>query len=130
MQPVSCYDVGRYSPASEFCQYGICIQRIGRGDSPVYDSDLQCQLFFLGNSDHFSSMVYVRGGTNCRPDFSKGNQIFPPLITILVSGVVTLSVLGPIGYVISNYIATFLRAMESYGWLVSMILGAVFRSLL
>ena len=49
-----------------------------------------------------------------------------PLITILVSGVVTLSVLGPIGYVISNYIATFLRAMESYGWLVSMILGAVF----
>lgn len=49
-----------------------------------------------------------------------------PLITILVSGVVTLSVLGPIGYVISNYIAIFLRAMESYGWLVSMILGAVF----
>lgn len=49
-----------------------------------------------------------------------------PLITILVSGVVTLSVLGPIGYIISNYLAAFLRAMENYGWLVSMILGAVF----
>ena len=49
-----------------------------------------------------------------------------PLITILVSGVVTLSVLGPIGYVISNYLAAFLRAMENYGWLVSMVLGAVF----
>ena len=49
-----------------------------------------------------------------------------PLITILVSGIVTLSVLGPIGYIISNYLAAFLRAMENYGWLVSMILGAVF----
>ncbi len=49
-----------------------------------------------------------------------------PLITILVSGIVTLSVLGPIGYIISNYLAAFLRAMENYGWLVSMVLGAVF----
>ena len=49
-----------------------------------------------------------------------------PLLTILVSGIVTLSVLGPVGYIISNYLAAFLRAMENYGWLVSMVLGAVF----
>lgn len=49
-----------------------------------------------------------------------------PLITALVTGVVTLSVLGPLGYIISNYLADFLRSMEAYGWLVSMVLGAVF----
>ncbi len=49
-----------------------------------------------------------------------------PLITALVTGVVTLSVLGPAGYIISNYLADFLRSMEAYGWLVSMVLGAVF----
>ena len=49
-----------------------------------------------------------------------------PLITILVTGTVALSVLGPIGYIISNYIADFLKMMESYSWLVSTILGALF----
>ena len=49
-----------------------------------------------------------------------------PLITALATGVVTLSVLGPLGYIISNYLADFLRSMEAYGWLVSMVLGAVF----
>lgn len=49
-----------------------------------------------------------------------------PLITILVTGVVALSVLGPIGYIISNYIADGIRAAESFGWLLSMVMGAVF----
>lgn len=49
-----------------------------------------------------------------------------PLITILVTGIVTLSVLGPIGYIISNYLTMFLRAMEDYNWLVSTVLGAFF----
>ncbi len=49
-----------------------------------------------------------------------------PLITALFTGVVTLSVLGPAGYIISNYLADFLRSMEAYGWLVSMVLGALF----
>ena len=49
-----------------------------------------------------------------------------PLITALLTGVVTLSVLGPAGYIISNYLADFLRSMEAYGWLVSMVLGALF----
>lgn len=49
-----------------------------------------------------------------------------PLITALITGVVTLSVLGPAGYIISNYLADFLRSMEAYGWLVSMVLGALF----
>ena len=49
-----------------------------------------------------------------------------PLITILITGTVALSVLGPIGYIISNYIADFLKMMESYSWLVSTILGALF----
>ena len=49
-----------------------------------------------------------------------------PLLTILVSGIVALSVLGPVGYIISNYIADFLRSMEAYGWAVSTVLGAIF----
>ena len=49
-----------------------------------------------------------------------------PLITILITGSVTLLALGPIGYIISNYIADLLKAMENYGWLVSTILGGLF----
>ena len=49
-----------------------------------------------------------------------------PLLTVLVTGVVTLSVIGPIGYIISNYIAAGIRAAESFGWLLSMVVGAVF----
>ena len=49
-----------------------------------------------------------------------------PLITALVCGVVMLSVLGPIGYIISNFIADGLRAMESYGWIVTTLIGALF----
>lgn len=30
------------------------------------------------------------------------------------------------GYIISNYLADFLRSMEAYGWLVSMVLGGWF----
>lgn len=48
-----------------------------------------------------------------------------PLITILVTGAVALTVLGPIGYIISNWIATGIRAAENVGWLLSMILGAL-----
>ena len=49
-----------------------------------------------------------------------------PLITALVCGIVMLSVLGPVGYIISNFIADGLRAMESYGWIVTTLLGALF----
>lgn len=49
-----------------------------------------------------------------------------PLITVLVCGTVALSVLGPVGHIISNFIADGLRAMEGYNWLVSTIMGAVF----
>ncbi len=49
-----------------------------------------------------------------------------PLITILVTGVVALSVLGPVGYIISNFIADGIRAAESFGWLLSMVMGALF----
>lgn len=49
-----------------------------------------------------------------------------PLITVLVCGTVALSVLGPVGHIISNFIADGLRAMEGYGWIVSTIMGAVF----
>lgn len=49
-----------------------------------------------------------------------------PLITILVTGVVTLVVLGPIGYVIANVIATSLTTLDVLaGWLVPTIVGAI-----
>lgn len=50
-----------------------------------------------------------------------------PLITIMVTGLLTLVVLGPIGYVIGNYIAKGVLAIEQYaGWLLPMLLGAFF----
>lgn len=58
---------------------------------------------------------------------SKAIKFFSkPLITILITGSVTLLALGPIGYIISNYIADLLKAMGIYGWLVSTILGGLF----
>lgn len=49
-----------------------------------------------------------------------------PLITILVTGVATLVVLGPIGYIVANFIATTLTTLDVYaGWLVPTIVGAV-----
>lgn len=49
-----------------------------------------------------------------------------PLITILVTGVVTLSVLGPIGYIVANIIANTLTTLDVYaGWLVPAIVGAL-----
>lgn len=50
-----------------------------------------------------------------------------PLVTILVTGLISLVVLGPIGYIIGNYIATVVLAIEQYaGWLLPMLLGAFF----
>lgn len=49
-----------------------------------------------------------------------------PLITILVTGVATLVVLGPVGYVIANIIATALTTLDVVaGWLVPTIVGAL-----
>lgn len=49
-----------------------------------------------------------------------------PLITVLVTGVVSLVVLGPVGYVVANFIATTLTTLDVYaGWLVPTIVGAV-----
>lgn len=48
-----------------------------------------------------------------------------PLITVLITAPVALIVLGPIGYIIGEGIATVVTMLESYvGWLVPMILGA------
>lgn len=49
-----------------------------------------------------------------------------PLITILVTGVVSLVVLGPIGYIVANFIANTLTTLDVVaGWLVPTIVGAV-----
>lgn len=50
-----------------------------------------------------------------------------PLITILVTGIVSLVVLGPVGFVIGNGIASVITFMDVHvGWLVPMVLGGVF----
>lgn len=50
-----------------------------------------------------------------------------PLITALVVGIVGLVVLGPIGYIIANFIATAITTMETYcPWLVPTLLGGLF----
>lgn len=50
-----------------------------------------------------------------------------PMITILVTGVVTLVALGPIGFIIGNGIASLVTTIDSVcSWLVPMILGGLF----
>lgn len=49
-----------------------------------------------------------------------------PLITALITGIVTLVVIGPIGYIVSDKIGLGIKTLESYAsWLVPTILGAV-----
>ncbi len=49
-----------------------------------------------------------------------------PLLTILVSGIATLCVLGPVGYVIASWIGTVVTTVNTYAnWLVPTIIGAV-----
>ncbi len=49
-----------------------------------------------------------------------------PLLTILVSGIVLLVVLGPVGYIIADWIGTFFTTLNTYAnWLVPTIIGAV-----
>jgi len=48
-----------------------------------------------------------------------------PLITMLVTGIVTLCVLGPIGYIIGNALATAVNTISNIApWLMSTVLGA------
>lgn len=50
-----------------------------------------------------------------------------PLITALVVGIAGLVVLGPIGYIIANFIAAAITTMETYcAWLVPTLLGGLF----
>ena len=49
-----------------------------------------------------------------------------PLITAVVSGIVILVVIGPIGYIVSDKIGLGIKALESYaGWLVPTLLGGL-----
>lgn len=49
-----------------------------------------------------------------------------PLITTVVSGIVILVVIGPIGYIISDKIGLGIKTLESYaGWLVPTLLGGL-----
>lgn len=50
-----------------------------------------------------------------------------PLITVMVTGGLALVILGPIGYIVGNWIATGIIFLEgTVGWLLPIILGAVF----
>lgn len=50
-----------------------------------------------------------------------------PLITALIVGIVGLVVLGPIGYIVAEFIANVITTLESYcPWLVPTLLGGLF----
>ncbi|MDE6476315.1 MAG: beta-glucoside-specific PTS transporter subunit IIABC [Erysipelotrichaceae bacterium] len=50
-----------------------------------------------------------------------------PLITIAIASVVTLMIIGPFGFILSNWIGAGITALNTYcSWLVPMILGATF----
>lgn len=52
---------------------------------------------------------------------------FVPMITVFVTGLVALIVAGPIGFHIGNGLASIVLFMDAHiGWLVPMVLGAVF----
>ncbi len=49
-----------------------------------------------------------------------------PLITALITGIATLVVIGPVGYIVSDKIAFGIKTLESYcSWLVPTILGGL-----
>lgn len=49
-----------------------------------------------------------------------------PLITILITGIATLCVLGPIGSIVSAYLGEIVKKVDSgVSWLVPMIMGAI-----
>lgn len=49
-----------------------------------------------------------------------------PLITIAITGIITLVVIGPIGYNISDLIGTGIKTIESYcSWLVPTLIGGL-----
>jgi PTS system beta-glucosides-specific IIC component len=48
-----------------------------------------------------------------------------PLLTILVSGIVMLTVLGPVGYIISQFIASIVNTINTVaGWIIPTVMGA------
>lgn len=50
-----------------------------------------------------------------------------PLITIFITSILSLAILAPIGYIISDVIATVILTLEKYvSWLVPTILGGIF----
>ena len=50
-----------------------------------------------------------------------------PLITTLVTGLLGLLILGPVGYIVATWIADGINALNTYaGWLVPLVLGALF----
>ncbi|WP_300257726.1 beta-glucoside-specific PTS transporter subunit IIABC [Clostridium sp.] len=49
-----------------------------------------------------------------------------PLITVFVTGIITLVVIGPLGFILSDKVALAIKTLESYaGWLVPTIIGAI-----
>ena len=49
-----------------------------------------------------------------------------PLITVFITGIVTLVVIGPIGYIVSDKVGLGIKTIESYAsWLVPTIIGAL-----
>ncbi len=49
-----------------------------------------------------------------------------PLITILISGIATLCLLGPVGYIIATGIGNVVKTINAYaGWLVPTLLGGL-----
>lgn len=50
-----------------------------------------------------------------------------PLLTILVSGAITLWILGPVGYIVASWIANGVNLLNTYvSWLVPLVLGGTF----
>lgn len=50
-----------------------------------------------------------------------------PLITVMVTGALALVILGPIGYIVGNWIASGILFLEgTVGWFLPIVLGAVF----
>ena len=51
--------------------------------------------------------------------------VFKPLLTILITAPLVLIVLGPLGYVVGNYISIFIEFLSvNLGWAAVMVLGA------
>ena len=88
---------------------------------PVYAASYSSSVILIVLAQSYIEPVADRISPKAIKFFTK------PLITTLVTGLLGLLILGPVGYIVATWIADGINALNTYaGWLVPLVLGALF----